>query len=98
MGHVTTRTIMLHVILRYNERGDLLQGYGQVTWFEHTFIVPLTCHVTRMINKNTLKGNNKNKIKYYDGYCRTMLCIFSIVRIWSRVKVKCDGKQFRNIT
>jgi hypothetical protein len=27
-----------------------------------------------------------------------MLCIFSIVRIWSRVKVKCDGKQFRNIT
>ncbi len=61
MGHVTTRTIMLHVILRYNERGDLLQGYGQVTWPEHISMVPPTCHVTRMINKKTLKGNNKKK-------------------------------------
>jgi hypothetical protein len=52
---------MLHVILRYNERGDLLQGYGQVTWHEHTFIVPLICLVTRMIDKNTLKGNNNKK-------------------------------------
>ncbi len=61
MGHVTTRAIMLHVILRYNERGDFLQGYGQVTWLEHTFIVPLTCFVTKMINKNTLEGNNNKK-------------------------------------
>jgi hypothetical protein len=51
---------MLYVILRYNESGDLLQGYGQVTWPEHTFTVPLTCHITRMINKKTLKGNNNN--------------------------------------
>jgi hypothetical protein len=52
---------MLHVDLRYNERGDLLQGYGQVTWPEHISMVPPTCHVTRMINKKTLKGNNKEK-------------------------------------
>jgi hypothetical protein len=39
MGKVTTIAIMLHVNLRYNERGDLLQGYGQVTWLEHTFTV-----------------------------------------------------------
>jgi hypothetical protein len=57
---------MLHVNLRYNERGNLLQGYGQITWPEHISTVPLTCHVTRMINKNTLKGN-KNKIKWYNG-------------------------------
>jgi hypothetical protein len=44
---------MLHVNLKYNERGGFLQGYGQVTWPEHT----PTCHVIRMINKNTLKGN-----------------------------------------
>jgi hypothetical protein len=32
MGQVTTMiAIMLHVNLRYNERGDLLQGYGQIT-------------------------------------------------------------------
>jgi len=55
MGHVTTRTIMLHVDLRYNERGDLLQGYGQVTWLERTSMVPQTCHVTRLVNKKTLK-------------------------------------------
>ncbi len=61
MAQVTTRTIMLHVDLRYNERGDLLQGYGQVTWPEHISMVPPTCHVTRMINKKTLKGNNKKK-------------------------------------
>ncbi len=53
MGQVTTITIMLHV----NERGELLQGYGQITWHKHISMVPPTCHVTRMINKNTLKGN-----------------------------------------
>jgi hypothetical protein len=42
---------MLHVTLKYNERENLLQGYGQATWPEHTFTVPPTCHVTRMINK-----------------------------------------------
>jgi hypothetical protein len=57
---------MLHVNLRYNERGNILQGYGQITWPEHISMVPPTCHVTRMINKNTLKGN-KNKIKWYNG-------------------------------
>jgi len=61
VGHVTTRAIMLHVTLKYNERGNLLQGYGQVTWFEHTYMVSPTCHVTRMINKKTLKGNNNQK-------------------------------------
>ncbi len=66
MGQVTTITSMLHVNLRYNERGDLLQGYGQITWLEHIFTVPPTCHVTRMINKNTFEGN-KNKIKWYNG-------------------------------
>jgi hypothetical protein len=62
VGQVTTIIIMLHVNLRYNERRDFLQGYGQVTWPEHTFIVPPTCHVTRMINKNTLKGNKQIKM------------------------------------
>ncbi len=64
MGQVTTITItiILHVNLRYNERGDFLQGCGQVTWLEYTFIGPPTCHVKRMINKNTLKGKNKNKM------------------------------------
>ncbi len=55
MGHVTTRTIMLHVDLKYNERRDLLQGYGHVTWLEHTSMVPQTCHVIRMIHKKALK-------------------------------------------
>jgi len=52
--------------LRYNERGDLLQGYGPITWLEHISMVPPTCPVTRKINKNTLKGN-KNKIKWYNN-------------------------------
>ncbi len=61
MAQVTTRTIMLHVDLRYNERGDLLQGYGQVTWPEHISMVPPTCHVTRMINKKDFKRKQQEK-------------------------------------
>ncbi len=62
MGQVTTKTIMLHVTLRYNERGNILQGHGQVTWLEHTYMVSPTCHVTRMINNLFWKGNSNQKI------------------------------------
>jgi hypothetical protein len=57
---------LLHVNLRYNERGDLLQGYGPITWPKHISMVPPTCLGTRMINKNTLK-RSKNKIKWYNS-------------------------------
>ncbi len=64
--YYNTWSIMLHVTLKYNERENLLQGYGQATWPEHTFTVPPTCHVTRMINKRLKvdalkwKGRNDN--------------------------------------
>jgi hypothetical protein len=67
VGQVTTRAIMLRVDLRYNERGDLLQGYGQVMQLDHTSMVPPTCHVTRMINQKTLKENNKKQKTCYNG-------------------------------
>jgi hypothetical protein len=49
---------MLHVTLKYNERGNLLQGYGQATWPKHTSTIP-TCHVTRMINKKNFEGKQQ---------------------------------------
>ncbi len=52
---------MLHVDLRYNERGDLLQGYGQVTRLDHISMVPPTCHVTRMINKKDFERKQQQK-------------------------------------
>jgi hypothetical protein len=40
VGHATTRTIMLHVILRYNEKGGIfykdmvkLRGSNTLIWF-----------------------------------------------------------------
>jgi hypothetical protein len=55
---------MLHVILKYNERGNLLQGYGQATWPKHTSTIRPTCHVTRMINKKDFEGKQQFKKKY----------------------------------
>ncbi len=62
MGQITTRAIMLNVDLKYNEKGGLFQGYGQVTWLEHTSMVPPTCHVTRMIQKKIWKKRTKKKV------------------------------------
>jgi hypothetical protein len=72
VGYVTTRTIMLHVTLRYNERGNILLGHGQVTWLEHIYMVSPTCHVTRMINKKTLKELKK----YVTSVGAEQCCVF----------------------